>query len=107
MEIGSNEKGNNCVMIIVGRVLIKFDNENDGDADDADIIDDDGDAIDGGGNKDGDVGDDHGWGYFQFRQTFCSVRFSEQPRARRSPHQSFNLGQTRLLSTIRDKPQSF
>ena len=27
---------NNCVMIIVGRVLIKFDNENDGDADDVD-----------------------------------------------------------------------
>ena len=40
MEIGSNEKGNNCVMIIVGRVLIKFDNENDGDADDVDDDDD-------------------------------------------------------------------
>ena len=33
--------------------------------------------------------------------------FAQFPRARRSPHQSFNLGQTRLLSTIRDKPQSF
>ena len=40
MEIGSNEKGNNCVMIIVGRVLIKFDNENDVDADDVDDVDD-------------------------------------------------------------------